>query len=69
MKAALPGKHPWKVMVSPLDLLAYHKRLNTESLPTRLTVTLSFWWGGNNYKYFKYDHVKRKDARHQVLTF
>lgn len=54
-----PGEK--EVVMSPLDSLAYYKRyLNTGFMAMNpLNGHIKAWVGGNNYKYFKYDHVKQ----------
>ncbi|QMU26895.1 penicillin-binding protein 1A [Adhaeribacter radiodurans] len=54
-----PGEK--EVVMSPLDSLAYYKRfLNTGFMAMNpLDGHIKAWVGGNNYKYFKYDHVKQ----------
>lgn len=49
------------VVMSPMDSLAYYKRfLNTGFMAMNpLNGHIRAWVGGNNYKYFKYDHVKQ----------
>jgi len=54
-----PGEK--EVVMSPMDSLAYYKRfLNTGFMAMNpLNGQIKAWVGGNNYKYFKYDHVKQ----------
>ncbi|MDQ3291564.1 MAG: transglycosylase domain-containing protein [Bacteroidota bacterium] len=54
-----PGEK--EVVMSPLDSLSYYKRfLNTGFMAMNpLNGHIKAWVGGNNYKYFKYDHVKQ----------
>ncbi|QNF32419.1 transglycosylase domain-containing protein [Adhaeribacter swui] len=54
-----PGEK--EVVMSPMDSLAYYKRfLNTGFMAMNpLNGYIKAWVGGNNYKYFKYDHVKQ----------
>jgi len=54
-----PGEK--EVVMSPMDSLAYYKRfLNTGFMAMNpLDGHIKAWVGGNNYKYFKYDHVKQ----------
>ena len=50
-----------EVTMSPLDSLAYYKRfLQTGFMAINpLSGQVKAWVGGNDYRYFKYDHVKQ----------
>ncbi|MFD3000062.1 penicillin-binding protein 1A [Pontibacter toksunensis] len=54
-----------KVMMSPLDSLAYYKHFLHGGMMTMdpFSGHIKAWVGGINFKYFKYDHVKQ--ARRQ----
>ncbi|WP_439881512.1 penicillin-binding protein 1A [Pontibacter sp. MBLB2868] len=54
-----------KVVMSPLDSLAYYKHFLHGGMMTMdpFTGYIKAWVGGINFKYFKYDHVKQ--ARRQ----
>ncbi|MGV3541428.1 MAG: penicillin-binding protein 1A [Rufibacter sp.] len=57
-------------LMSPLDSLRYYKHYLQAGFMAMdpLTGHVKVWVGGNNYKYFKYDHVKQ-GARQPGSTF
>jgi penicillin-binding protein 1A len=71
MKVYSSARGEIDTMMTPLDSLKYYKyfmQCGMMSMDPR-TGQVKAWVGGNNYKYFKYDHVNQNSKRQVGSTF